>query len=148
MNCRHVGLLAGLLSALLAAGCGSDRPPEMGPGGRVAEVGRFDPLPVNEQWKVDLLDTTMAMVKSELAYPATARFDEASHFDADYDKTRRVTEFKVFGNAESESSYGQTSKQSYYVVWERLGDVRHPKTGPPLDWKLGGFKILDSQFEW
>jgi hypothetical protein len=141
-------LLAGLLSALLAVSCSSDRPQVVGPGGRVNEVGRYDPLPVDESWKIDLHDTTLELVKTELAYPATGRFDELSHYDADYDKTRRVTQFKIFGNAVSEGSYGQIAKQSYYVVWEKTGDVRHPTNGPQPDWKLGGLKVLDFQYEW
>ena len=146
MNCKSLFLLA-LPTLLWVSGC-SVGPADTGynPTGRKQDIGRYDPIPVDPAWKYDLEPITLNVVKDRLAFPRTAEFPQVSSFEADYDKARRVSELKIYGNAQSEGPYGETVRQSYFVTWQQPGDVRHPKPGPKYDWDIADVQILDMQF--
>ena len=58
----------------------------------------------------------------------------------------RRTELRVYGNADSEGSYGQVVKQGFYVIWTMPGDVRVHDLDPNKIWSFDDVEILDQPF--
>jgi hypothetical protein len=114
-----------------------------GPTGRAADAGKITAVGVRTLWKYDLKQASQDLVAKRLPYGSTAKFDDFVHFEGFFNATLNVTRVSVYGNVTTNTDYGTTDVNSYYVTWEQPGHVSADELPP---WQIVDVQILNQPY--